>query len=302
MGFFSNRFEKAGPGVDPDAPQKRSFFRFFELFFRKFTRFIKVNLMYCLVMIPTFLVVFAMLFIASTGLFGENVSVEDSVYATFIVSFFCTNLFVTIFGMGPATAGITYIMRNFAREEHAWIWSDFKDTFKSNFKQATAVYLINLVMLVICYVGLMFYSQAGGAIGYLKYVMYMIIVIFAMMNMYIYPMMITFKLKLKDIYRNALLFAVGKLPANLLILFLVIFVHIGLPIIAVLYLGQYFLISLIVLGLLEIVLTQSFTAFMVNFNVYPKMKKYMLDVIPDAEDAEKEKTLFEDDVRARRER
>ena len=84
------------------------------------------------------------------GLFGENVSVEDSVYATFIVSFFCTNLFVTIFGMGPATAGITYIMRNFAREEHAWIWSDFKDTFKSNFKQATAVYLINLVMLVIC--------------------------------------------------------------------------------------------------------------------------------------------------------
>ena len=123
-----------------------------------------------------------------------------------------------------------------------------------------------------------------------------------MMNMYIYPMMITFKLKLKDIYRNALLFAVGKLPSNLLILFLVIFVHIGLPIIAVLYLGQYFLISLIVLGLLEIVLTQSFTAFMVNFNVYPKMKKYMLDVMPDAEDAEKEKTLFEDDVRARRER
>lgn len=302
MGFFSNRFEKAGPGVDPDAPQKRSFFRFFELFFRKFTRFIRVNLMYCLVMIPTFLVVFAMLFIVSTGLFGDNVSVEDSAYATFIVSFFCTNLFVTIFGMGPATAGITYIMRNFAREEHAWIWSDFKDTFKSNFKQAMAVYLINLAMLVICYVALMFYSQASGAIGYLKYVMYMIIVIFAMMNMYIYPMMITFKLKLKDIYRNALLFAVGKLPSNLLILFLVIFIHIGLPVIAVLYLGQYFLISLIVLGLLEIILTQSFTAFMVNFNVYPKMKKYMLDVMPDAEDAEKEKTLFEDDVRARREK
>ena len=112
--------------------------------------------MYSLVMIPTFLVVFVLIFIASSGLFGENVSVEDSAYATFIIAFFCTNLFVNIFGMGPATAGITYIMRNFAREEHAWIWSDFKDTFKANFKQASAVYLINLVMLVVGYVALMF--------------------------------------------------------------------------------------------------------------------------------------------------
>lgn len=302
MGLFSNRFEKAGPGVDPDAPQKRSFFRFFELFFRKFTRFVKVNLMYSLVMIPTFLVVFVLIFIASSGLFGENVSVEDSAYATFIIAFFCTNLFVNIFGMGPATAGITYIMRNFAREEHAWIWSDFKDTFKANFKQASAVYLINLVMLVVGYVALMFYTHQSGAIGALRYVMYMIIIVFAMMNMYIYPMMITFKLSLKDLYRNALLFAVGKLPSNLLILFLSVMIHIGLPIFAVLYTGQYFLVALIVLGLLEVLLTQSFTAFMVNFNVYPKMKKYMLDMMPDAEKAEETKSIFEDDVRTRRER
>ncbi len=302
MGLFSNRFEKAGPGVDPDAPQKRSFFRFFELFFRKFTRFVKVNLMYSLVMIPTFLVVFVLIFIAGSGLFGENVSVEDSAYATFIIAFFCTNLFVNIFGMGPATAGITYIMRNFAREEHAWIWSDFKDTFKSNFKQALAVYLINLVMLVVGYVALMFYTHQSGAIGALRYVMYMIIIVFAMMNMYIYPMMITFKLSLKDLYRNALLFAVGKLPSNLLILFLSVMIHIGLPIFAVLYTGQYFLVALIVLGLLEVLLTQSFTAFMVNFNVYPKMKKYMLDMMPDAEKTEETKSIFEDDVRTRRER
>ena len=66
--------------------------------------------------------------------------------------------------------------------------------------------------------------------------------------------------------------------------------------------GQYFLVALIVLGLLEALLTQSFTAFMVNFNVYPKMKKYMLDMMPDAEKTEETKSIFEDDVRTRRER
>ena len=33
---------------------------------------------------------------------------------------------------GPLTAGICYVTRNWARDEHAFIWSDFRDAVKEN--------------------------------------------------------------------------------------------------------------------------------------------------------------------------
>ena len=33
---------------------------------------------------------------------------------------------------GPFTAGLSYVTRNWARDEHAFIWTDFKDAMKAN--------------------------------------------------------------------------------------------------------------------------------------------------------------------------
>ena len=109
MGFFSNMYNKEGPGVDKDAPQKHRFFLFFELYFRKFWQLITLNLIYFVFCIPI----------------------------------------VTI---GPATAGFTYVLRNFSREEHSFVWMDFFDNFKKNFKQSFIVSLLNLLAgIVISY-------------------------------------------------------------------------------------------------------------------------------------------------------
>ena len=35
---------------------------------------------------------------------------------------------------GPFTAGMSYVTRNWARDEHAFIWSDFRDAVKENWK------------------------------------------------------------------------------------------------------------------------------------------------------------------------
>lgn len=35
---------------------------------------------------------------------------------------------------GPFTTGVAYVTRNWARDEHAFIWSDFIDTVKGNWK------------------------------------------------------------------------------------------------------------------------------------------------------------------------
>lgn len=300
MGFLSNRYTRPGPGVDPDAPQKRAFFRFFDIFFRKLTHFAKVNLLYAVTGLITAIPIFILIFTVFSSVVYSRVDAELAEYAaylTLIWAFFCTNLYVTVMGVGPATAGITYILRNFAREEHAWIWSDFKDAFKDNFKQAIVVYLIDLVTVVLLYIALMFYTQSSGFLGYLRYVVYMIILIYAMMHLYIYPIMVTFKLSIKDIYRNALLFAMGKLPSNLLILIIAAFVHVGLPCFLIPICGNYFVIMLVIFAVLEVFVTQAMMSFMVNFGVYPKLKTYMLDPAMSGEEKKREETLFDDDIR-----
>lgn len=171
-------YSKPGPGVPKDAPPKHRFIVFFEVFSRKFWKLVQLNILYIMCCIPI----------------------------------------VTI---GPATAGFTYVLRNFSREEHAWVFSDFMEHTRKNFKQAFIVGLIDIVAIYLGYVNYMFYSQSmysTSIIGYIKYFVILVGVIFAIMHFYIYPMMVTFKLSIKQIFKNAFIFAMAKLPRNLLML------------------------------------------------------------------------------------
>lgn len=52
-GFLGmGNFQKPGKGVKKDEPEKKRFFQFFDLFFRKITRLIQLNLLYLLFCIP----------------------------------------------------------------------------------------------------------------------------------------------------------------------------------------------------------------------------------------------------------
>lgn len=284
MGLFSNSYTKSGPGVNPDAPQKRSFFRFFDIFSRKFWHFSKANLIYSLALIPTFVIIllisFFMVSVITSNVSFAEAGTTGTALVYWLGGLILTNLYISLWGAGPATAGMTYLMRNFANEDHAWLWSDFKDNVKTNFKQALAVFAVDIGVIVFSYIAICVYSQMPGFLGMLKYAVYLMLFIYTMMHLYIYPMMVTFKLSLKDLYKNSLLFALGKLPSNLLIIAILVGLHVIIPAYVTLMGGQYSIIILIVLLLLEILISQAFSAFLVNFNAYPKIKRYMLDSIP----------------------
>ena len=300
MGLFFKSYDKPGPGIDPDAPQKRSFFRFFDIFFRKFWHFSKTSMLYSITLIPTFIII-AFLMMIVTLKMAEGVATEiTSQESAWIIlpALFLANLYTALWGMGPATAGVTYIMRNFSREEHAWLWSDFKDSVKGNFKQAIVVFLIDLVMAVLFYVAIVVYSSMTGFMSALVGIVYLMIAIYTMMHFYIYPMMVTFDLKLKDLYRNALLFTISKLPSNLFVAAVLVLLHLVLPIYLIFVGGQYTMILLLVFLMLEIVILQGFSAFLVNFNAYPKLKKYMIDPITEQNGTEeKEEQLFNEPIK-----
>ena len=120
---------------------------------------------------------------------------------------------------GPSSAGAAYIMRNWARDQHAFLFSDYKDAFKSNWKQALAVSAVTSVVPVGAYTAVNYYgSLAKGNMLLLLplMVVFSATLMFALMLPLLYPMMVGYELSFKNLMKNAFLMSAARLPHMLL--------------------------------------------------------------------------------------
>lgn len=235
MGLFSFNYSKPGPGVEKDAPKKKGIFLYFELFFRKFWKLLQANLLYFACSIPMLLIfflfywIFLMPYLSAliqemvVGAATETMD-EATLSATYLYMFgtVFSVIMTLLWGSGPASAPYAYIMRCVTREEHAWLWSDFKEKFKENFKQAIVVSLIDIVVLFLGTTAIRFYFimyREHHAAIYLVLCSLVCVVslIYTFMHYYIYQLMVTFENSLRQLYRNALILAVGFFPMNLIL-------------------------------------------------------------------------------------
>ena len=183
-----------------------------------------------------------------------------------ITVFVFTMLHVSI---GPFAAGYTYILRNFSREEHAFLLGDFKEHARKNLKQSLIVSLINIIMtFLIIFDTVWFANQGKGTDGLNIYKIATILLfisfgLFSMMNMYIYPMMITVELSIKNLYKNAFIFSILKLIPNLIFM-----------IVCFIIIAATFILSVYV-GIMPLIFTASTVGIIINFHVYPTIKIFI---------------------------
>jgi uncharacterized membrane protein YesL len=181
--------------------------------------------------------------------------------------------------LGPIHAGITYIFRNYAREEHAFVWGDFREHMGKNWKQSTVTSLIGLVAVIVVSVNFAFYTDNsiisnGFLTGILSGAVIVLFLIFTIMQMYIYPMMVTFKLTFRQLYKNSALLTMAKLPQNVGILLATLLITLVIPMALILFVGGLG----IVLGIFYYLFVGFGMNLMVtNFFVYRQLKKYMID-------------------------
>lgn len=271
FGFFD--FTKPGPGVPKDAPPKAGIIVFFEVFSRKFWNLVKLNLMFFIFNIPALLIA---LYISSIYFQGREASepLADFVFKFTAAAFF---MCIPVITVGPAQAGFTYVLRNYSREEHAFLWWDFKENALKNLKESLIISLIDLVVVFLVgwdlYIygniskGNMFMTMANGFL-------IVAFVVYLMMHMYIYPMLVTFKLSVKQLYKNALVFAIIRFLPNL-----------GILLLCTLILAVTLLIYPVIGILLYVLITLSLIGLITNFYVYPVMKKYIMDKVEEQEEA-----------------
>lgn len=268
FGFFD--YTKPGPGIPKDAPPKARIIVFFEILQRKFWNLVKLNIMFFIFNIPAIL---AVLFLSQA--FIQN-SIMNDAGTDLVLRFMFGSVFLAIplITVGPAQAGFTYILRNYAREEHAFIWWDFKEAALKNFKQSLAICAIDFAVAFIVGIDINLYFRMNKNSIFMTFASMLLLIgfiLYLMMHMYIYPMLVTFKLGIKQLYKNALIFAVIKFLPNLGILLICL----------VLLIASFYnyLIGFVLFPLF----TLSLIGLIINFYVYPKLQKYIIDKMEESE-------------------
>lgn len=234
MGFFGGGYDKPGKGVDKNAPKKKGFFLYWDIIISKFLKFIQVNSLYSVVSLVWIVLMYLAAIVLLSGHITSVAGIAQSVQiegantenvASALAFGLCAMFAVAVFlmwGSGPASAAYSYIIRCFTRGEHAWIMSDGKDKFKENFKQGMIAVLIDLIILVFGTNALYFYYSAYIAYGSLVwmilcYVTFLLLLIFTMIHPYLYQLMVTFECSIGQLYKNAVLLALSRLPMNFLL-------------------------------------------------------------------------------------
>ena len=124
-------------------------------------------------------------------------------------------LFPCIAITGPVTAGLSYVTRNWARDEHAFAWSDFKDAVKSNWKIPLLLSTITGALPALIYQGWITYGRMANQnmiMAVPQMLVVMVGAIWAISITYMYPLTVTYDLKAKGVLRNGLLLGIARLP------------------------------------------------------------------------------------------
>lgn len=240
---------REGKGVSKsDVKHKKRFFLFFELVWRKFFKLCGLNLLYLLCCIPI----------------------------------------VTI---GPATAALMLVLRNMALERPVFVFHEFFDAFKKNFWRSLGAGVVILLGFLLSGFALNFYYQAyvGVTTGSLEGFMGLdpssaswfcgistilaFAVFFCVMfiSYYVYLLIVTVDLPLKKIFKNSGILALVGFKTNILTTVFVVVICVvsfyGLLLIPI----NFFVAALIVFFLV------AFTHFIIAFNSYQYIKKYVTD-------------------------
>lgn len=239
--------DKIGPGVSKDEEKAPAYIRFFKTYFMNFPKMVGLNLLYI----------------------------------------FCCLPVVTI---GPATAALCYVCRNYSRGVHVDPFHDFLKKCKENFKQgiiATIIYLI--VAFLVIFSG-NWYSNAFKNSGNFMFAIFLglifVVGFIAISSMiYLFPMMASFDLPLKKLFRNSLILSSAK-----------IFRSVGLILATIVLIGGFAYFWQI--GFVFLLFTNfSFVFLLNNFAVYPVLAKHIAKPQEEEGEADEEEKIFTDTVK-----
>ncbi|MBQ4117266.1 MAG: DUF624 domain-containing protein [Clostridia bacterium] len=314
--FSLFRYSLDGKGVPKDVNEPRNFKFFFKLLWRNLNRLMSVNMLLVFSNFPILFALFAVsgnlnttsyspvsslfgpfygalkisgetspLTDALNGVLGIQVEISVPTVATYI---FYGIGFLTLFTFGLSMVGSTYIVRNIVKGEPIFFMQDYFYAIKRNWKQALIYGIIDLLLLFLIFYDIIFF--AANASSYLTSLMFYLAVaigiIYFVMRYYIYTIMLTFKLSIYKILKNAFIFSLVGFKRN----------FVGTLGIAVLVFFSYGLLMVFPpLGaLLPFIITIAIGQFIAIYTSWPKIYSIMIEPYEEEDSTPKEEPIFKD--------
>ncbi len=299
-----------GKGIEPGEDTTPNLKFFFKQLWRKLSKIITLNMLMIFQVIPLIACLY-LYFIATpttptlnypeySAFFGIQETLSSSMssinigqfsfqtplptYNTYIYWVIGALLLFEVITYGWQKVGSIYVMRGLVRGDSVFIWSDFFYAIKKNLKQGFILGLIDcLAMFALAFD--IFYFMTSPTTGFNNF-MYILtialIIMYIIFRFYIYLMAVTFDMKIRKIFKNALIFIILGIKRNIMAL-------LGLSIVTLIAGLMIFLFLPMGLGvtlILPFIYYLGFCAFIYTYAAYPIIKKYMIDPVESNTDSQ----------------
>lgn len=161
-----------------------------------------------------------------------------------ILNFMMIICCLPVFTVGAACTGMHYVLLKIVRGEEGYLVKGFFKSFKQNFRQATLIWLMMLVVIAIITGDFLIFSYSDLQFpkAFIIFIL-ALVVLMLMVSVYIFPVLSRFDNTIKNTLKNAFFMAILNLPKTILMVLLLI-----LPLI-VLYVSAYAGIFVIMFGI-----------------------------------------------------
>lgn len=289
-----------GPGVSKDEkPFVPNLISMPKFYFRNFTRVLSLNFL----MLPLLIIPLVMLYmfitapttpsetnVLYTTLFGSHILGESPVWSSLLGVYgmqlnlptFSPAVIWVMLGLvallaiiwGWVNVGATYCTRNMLKGDPVFMTSDFFYAIKRNLWSGLLLGILDFGIIAILVFDFIYFSQIGGTfmIDFFYFAICGLCIIYFFMRFYIYLMLVTFDIKIKKIFKNALIFSVLGVGRNLMGL-LGIAILIALNVLLIFLLWPLGVVVPIILPM--IYLLPSINLF-ISYAAYPVIEKFMI--------------------------
>lgn len=136
-----------------------------------------------------------------------------------LLNLVCLACCIPIVTAGASITALYYVTLKMVRNEESYIFRSFFKSFKQNFRQATIIHLIMVAAAVLLYLDTNIVKAMGEPMSQIMSVIFAVFtLVYAMILLYLYPILAKFYNSVKNTFTNAILMAIRHLPYTIIML------------------------------------------------------------------------------------
>ncbi len=125
---------------------------------------------------------------------------------------------IPIITIGASTTALYYTTLKMAENKESYVWRDYWNAFKQNFRQATVIWIIEFAACAVVVLDLMIAGGLSTQLGTVIAITVVVIAIFlVLLGLYVFPLLARFENTVIKTMKNAVLIAIRHLPSTILI-------------------------------------------------------------------------------------